>query len=186
MLKKILISLAALVVVFLVVAALQPNEYRVARTASISAPPAVVFAQLNDLHKWQEISPWAKLDPAAKNTFEGPAAGPGAVLAWTGNSEVGEGRMTITESRPNELIKMRLEFVKPFASTAITEFSFEPKGGQTAVTWTMSGQKNFISKAFCLFVNMDKCLGGQFEDGLANLKAAAESRSKPSAGVPQT
>lgn len=175
MIKKILIAFALIVVVFVVVAALQPPDFRVVRSATIAAPPAVVFAQVNDLHKFQAWSPWAKLDPAAKTSFEGPPAGTGAVFTWAGNHEVGEGRMTITESRPNELITFKLDFVKPFAGTSTAEWTFKPEGNQTAVTWSMSGKKNFISKAISLFMNMDQMIGGQFEKGLADLKALSEA-----------
>jgi hypothetical protein len=186
MLKFILVTVAGIIAVILVVAAMQPAEYRVVRTTSISAPADIVFAQLNDLRKWQEISPWAKLDPAAKNTFEGPVVGTGAALRWVGNSKVGEGRMTITESRPTDLLRMRLDFVKPFASTAMTEFTMKPNGNQTSVTWSMSGEKNFLSKAFCLFMNMDKMVGGQFEEGLANLKSLTEAASRQPAPPTRT
>jgi hypothetical protein len=178
MLKKILLVIVALVAVFLVVAAMQPAAYRVVRSATISAPPAVVFAQVNDFHAWQDFSPWAKLDPNAKNTYEGPRAGTGAAFAWEGNSEVGQGRMTITESKPNELIRMRLDFVKPMAGTSVTEFTFKPDGAKTLVTWTMSGENNFIGKVFCLVMNMDKTVGGQFEQGLANLDKLAAAAKK--------
>lgn len=179
MLKKILLGLAALIAVFLVVVALQPDEYRVTRAAAIAAAPERVFAQVNDFHNWEAWSPWAKLDPNAKATFEGPNSGEGAVFIWAGNSEVGEGRMTLTQSRPNDLIRIRLDFVKPMEGTSDVEFSFKPQGGdQTAVTWSMSGRNNFIGKAICLFMNQDKMLGGYFEKGLANLKAVVEGPRK--------
>src|SRR4029450_3509072 len=122
MLVKILVGLAALVVLLVVVVALQPSEFRITRTATVAAPASAVFAQVNDFHKWEAWSPWAKLDPNAKNTFEGPSAGEGACFRWAGNKNVGEGSMTITESRPNDLIRIRLEFLKPFAATNATEF----------------------------------------------------------------
>ncbi|MGI0029371.1 MAG: SRPBCC family protein [Nitrososphaera sp.] len=178
MLKKILIALAAIVVVFVAVVAMQPSEFRVARTATISAPAPVVFAQVNDFHKWEAWSPWAKLDPAAKATFEGPSAGPGAIFRWAGNDEVGEGSMTITESRPSDLIRIKLEFLKPFAATNTVEFTFKPEANQTAVTWSMAGKNNFIAKAVCLFMNMDKMVGGNFEKGLAQMKSAVEAAPK--------
>src|ERR1700676_1636756 len=108
MLKKILIALAAIVVVFLGIVALQPSDFRVVRAATLPAPPAAVFDQVNDFHNWEAWSPWAKLDPTAKNTFEGPSAGTGAIFKWAGNAEVGEGCMTITESHPNDLILIKL------------------------------------------------------------------------------
>ena len=175
MLIKIAAVLGVLIVIFLIAAAFQPSDFRVMRSTSISAPPAVAFAQINDLHRWQEISPYAKLDPAAKYTFEGPAAGTGASLAWAGNARIGAGRMTIIDSRRDELVRMKLEFVKPFTSTCEAEFTFKAGGGQTLVTWSMAGPKNFVSKAMGLVMNMDRMIGTQFEDGLASLKTKSEA-----------
>jgi uncharacterized protein YndB with AHSA1/START domain len=178
MLKKILIGIAAVIVLFVIIVALQPGQYRVTRSATIPAAPAIVFDHVNDLHMWDAWSPWAKLDPAMKTTFEGPQSGTGASYAWVGNKQVGEGKMSITESKANELVQLKLEFIKPFASTATTEFTFKPEGDQTSVTWSMAGDKNFISKAFCLFMNMDKMIGGDFEKGFAGLKAAVQVAAK--------
>ena len=178
MLTKILIGLAIVVILFLVIVALQPADYRVVRSGSVSAPPGVVFAQVNDFHKWEAWSPWAKLDPNAKNSFDGPAAGAGAGFAWAGNSKVGQGSMKIIESHPSDRILIKLDFIKPFASTADTLFTFAPEGSGTTVTWNMSGRKNFMSKAFCMFMSMDKMVGGDFERGLASLKAVTEAGEK--------
>ena len=181
-LKWMVAVLVAIVVVFVGVVAMQPSEFRISRSATISVPPGEVFAQVNDFHNWDAWSPWAKLDPAATNAFEGPSAGTGAKITWSGNDEVGEGTMTLTESRPNDLIRIQLDFVRPFEDTSTTEFTFKPEGDQTLVTWTMFGQQKFISKAVCLFINMDKMLGAQFEQGLANLKSVVEAASERSAG----
>jgi hypothetical protein len=178
--SKILIGIAALLGIFLVVVALQPAEFQVVRQASISAPPAAIFSEVNDFHRWNAWSPWAKLDPAMKQTHEGAASGQGAVYSWAGNSDVGEGRMTITESRPNELVRIKLDFLKPFEATNTTDFTFKPQGNQTLVTWTMAGEKNFISKAMCLFVDMDKMVGADFEKGLAALKSITEGVARKS------
>src|SRR5260370_37268993 len=158
MLKKLVISRAVIVLFFVVVVALQPSEYLVVGTAGISAPPAVVFAQIADFHKWEAWSPWAKLDPAAKNTFDGPPAGTGAVFAWEGNKKVGAGRMTITESHPDDPIKIKLECIKPYPSTATTEFTFKHEVNQTACTWSKTGEMNFLSKTICLSMNMYKMI----------------------------
>lgn len=179
MLKKILVVLALVVVGFVVVVLLQPAEFKVERSAVIDAPAPVVFEQLNDLHKWNDWSPWSKLDPNSKVTFDGPVAGVGAGFAWAGNNEVGEGHMTITESTPNELIRMKLEFVKPFEATSTTEFTLEPQGEGTKVTWSMSGRNNFMGKAVSLFMDCDKMVGDQFEQGFDNLKSVAKKSSQP-------
>ncbi len=175
MLVKILIALAVVVAGLVVVIALQPADFRVSRRATIAAPAPVVFAQVNDFHHWAAWSPWAKLDPAMKQTYEGAPAGAGAVYTWVGNREVGEGRMTIVESRASDLVRVRLDFVKPFAGTSVAEFTFRPEGDRTAVTWTMTGEKNFVAKAIHLVMNMDRMIGDQFDKGLAAMKTVAEA-----------
>jgi hypothetical protein len=181
---KLLIGLAVVIVVLAVVVALQPADFTVSRSVTIAAAPEAVFPHVNELKKWEPWNPWGKLDPAMKLTYEGPASGVGAAYAWVGNSEVGEGRMTITESRPDELIRCRLEFFKPMAATSHIEFSFRPEGSGSAVTWSMAGKNNFIAKAMCLFMSMDAMIGGQFEKGLASLKTTVESTPRNQASRP--
>lgn len=178
MIRKILLGLVAILGIFFLGAAFQPAEFGVTRSAVIAAPPTAVFEQINDLQNWNRWSPWARLDPNAKNTFEGPASGVGAAFGWAGNNQVGEGKMTITESRPPERVVMRLVFIKPFAATNTTEFSFKPEGNGTAVTWKMTGQNNFIGKCMSLVMDCDKMIGGQFEQGFTNLKAVVEPKAK--------
>jgi hypothetical protein len=171
----ILLALAFIAILFLVFIAGQPDEFKISRSAKISALPDKIFPHINDLHKWEAWSPWAKKDPACKNSYDGSPAGTSAVFAWAGNKKVGEGRMTITESRPGDLIRIKLEFLKPFKATNMAEFTFKSQGDQTVVTWSMSGKNNFFSKAFGLFVNCDKMVGGDFEKGLATMKSVTET-----------
>jgi uncharacterized protein YndB with AHSA1/START domain len=175
MLIRSIIALAAIVVVFGAVVAMQPSEFRVARSATIAASAPIVFAQVNDFKKWRTWSPYDRLDPAMKKTYEGAPAGTGASYAWIGNSQAGEGRATITESRPNDLIRIKLDFVKPFDGTAFAEFAFKPEGERTTVEWSLSGGNSFLAKAVHLFMDMDKMVGGQFEDGLTQLKSVVEA-----------
>ena len=177
MLKKILIALAVIVAVLLIIIALQPGYYHVERSTTVAAPPAVVFNQVNNLHNWDAWSPWAKLDPAMKVDFSGAQAGAGAIYHWSGNSKVGEGRMLIVESHPDQLVNIKLDFIRPFASTSIVEFTFKPQGNNTLVTWNMDGQKMFLTKLFSLFTSMDKMIGPDFERGLAQLKAISETNA---------
>jgi polyketide cyclase/dehydrase/lipid transport protein len=173
-LRNILIGFAALILVLIVIIAIQPSAYRVERTAKIAAPQADLFSQVNDFHKWDAWSPWAKLDPAAKITFAGPESGQGAVMNWAGNDKVGEGKITILESRPSDLVTIKVDFIKPFIGTNTSQFAFAPEGDQTIVTWTMSGERNFIAKAFCLAMNGEKMMGNDMEKGLAQMKSVAE------------
>lgn len=175
MLKKILLALAGALAILAAVVALRPAEYRVERSAAIAAPPAAVFAEVNDFRRWAAWSPWEKIDPAMKRTFEGPPSGVGAKYAWAGNKDVGEGRMTIVESVPGERIGIRIEFLKPFASAADVGFAFAPEAGGTRATWSMRGENDFVGKAFGLAFNMDAMIGADYERGLAAMKAVAEA-----------
>ena len=178
MLIKGLIGLAGVALALLGVVATRPSEFRVARSALIAAPASAVFAQVNDFHNWRAWNPWAKLDPALTEGYAGAPAGAGAVYTWAGNREVGEGRMTIIESRPHELIRIRLDFAKPFAGTSVGEFTFTPAGDQTEVTWSMTGTNNLMAKAIHLVVDMNRMIGGNFEKGLAAMKSVVESRKE--------
>lgn len=175
----IILALVFIAILLFVIVAGQPDDFKVTRSATISARPDGVFPQVNELKKWEAWSPWAKLDPNAKSTFEGPAAGAGAAMLWSGNNKVGQGKMTITESEPSHLIRLRLEFLRPFKATNTAEFRFAPEGGRTLVSWSMLGRNNLMSKVFSLLMDCDKMVGRDFEKGLASLKGVAES------GVPK-
>ena len=168
MLLYIALALIAAILLFVIVASFQPADFRVTRSATIATPPAVVFAQVNDFHKWEAWSPWAKMDPNAKGVYDGAASGEGAIYSWEGN-KVGAGRMTIIESRPVDFIKIKLEFLKPFKATNTAEFTFQAAGMQTEVSWSMYGKNNLMGKAMGLIVSCDKMCGDAFEKGLASL-----------------
>jgi hypothetical protein len=178
---KILLGFAVLIAVLAVFIATRPTDFHVSRSATMAAPPAAVFAQVNDFHNWEAWSPWTKLDPKATNRFEGPSAGEGAKFYWSGDSNVGEGSMTIVESKPNELVRIKLDFVRPIAGTSDAQFTLKPEGdNQTAVTWSMSGKNNFMAKAISLVMDCEKMVGDQFDEGLANIKAVVEgTANKP-------
>ena len=178
MLKTILIAIPIIVVGFIIIVAMQPSTYRVTRSVVIAAPQEAVFPHMNELKKWEAWNPWGKADPNMKLIYGGPTSGVGANYSWAGNNEVGEGRATITESRPSESVKYNMEFFKPMSASSEMEFTFKPQGNQTEVTVTVTGEKNFMTKAFCLFRSMDNMIGGKFEKAFADLKAIAESSVK--------
>lgn len=175
---KTFIVIGAVVVVAIVgvlaYAAMQPDTFRVQRQASIKAPPDKVFAFISDFHRWDAWSPWEKKDPAMKRTHGGAASGKGATYAWEGNKDVGQGRMEIADATPPSKLAIKLDFVKPFEAHNFVEFTLEPRGDSTNVTWAMSGASPFVAKVMGVFMSMDKMVGKDFEAGLANLKAAAE------------
>jgi len=156
--------------------ALQPDNFRIERRMTVDAAPWEVFAQVNDFHKWDDWSPWAKLDPDATVAFEGPRAGQGAVFKWAGNDKVGQGTMTLVTSKPGEFVRIDVEFVKPFEGKSTSEFTFRPQGDRTQVVWASYGPMTYLTKAMCLIRNMDKVLGPDMEKGLVQMKAVAEGR----------
>ncbi len=177
MFKKILTLFTALVVAFLVYVAMQPAGYRVSRSAEMAATPEAIFPHMNSLKKFDAWSPWAKLDPNAVMTYEGPDDGKGAIGKWKGNEEVGEGSMTIVGSTPPSDVKMQLDFIAPFPATADVAFSLKPAGDKTKVTWAMTGEHNFIMRAMCILMqhDVDQMIGEKYEEGLANLKKIVEA-----------
>jgi len=174
LIKKILLGLVAVIALILIVAAFQPSQFDVKRSLAIAATPAALFEQVNDHRKFAVWNPWMKLDPNVKTTYSGPATGVGAVSSWQGNSEVGAGSQTIIESKPGELVRERMDWKEPMEGTSTVDFTFKPEGGKTVMTWHMYGPNNYMGKVMCLFMSMDKMVGGQFEQGLANLKTLAE------------
>src|SRR5512146_2170299 len=174
MLKKIAIGVVVLVVALLGYAATRPDSFRVERSTSINAPPEKIFALINDLHRWQSWSPFEKKDPAMKRTLSGAPNGKGAMYEWDGNKEIGKGRMEITDASPPSRVTIQLDFVKPFEAHNVVDFTLEPRGDATNVTWTIQGPSPFISKVIGIFCNMDKMIGKDFETGLASLKTEAE------------
>ena len=183
MLKKLLIGVVVVLVAFVGFVATRPDTYHVERSAVVAAPPEAVFAALADFKTFPEWSPWAKRDPAMRTTLSSPSSGVGATYAWEGNNDVGKGKMTIVESTSPTKLRQKLEFLEPFASEADTGFEIKPEGTSSKVTWSMDGKANFMSKAMSVFMDMDKMIGKDFEDGLANLKRVVES-AKPAAAQP--
>lgn len=173
MLKKFAMGVLVIAAIVLLMAAMKPNTFSVTRSVTIAAPPEKITPLITDFHQWHVWSPWENLDPAMQRSFTGAPAGKGAVYAWTGNKDVGRGRMEITDAAPTRTT-IKLDFVEPFASSNVTEFALAPAAAGTTVTWTMTGPMLFVSKLMTVFVSMDALVGKDFDKGLAQLKAAAE------------
>ncbi|MBX9799033.1 MAG: SRPBCC family protein [Burkholderiaceae bacterium] len=174
MFKIIAIAVLVVIIAILVFATTKPDTFRVERTTTIKAPPEKIYPLINDFHSWTTWSPYEKKDPDMKRTHSGAASGQGAVYEWDGDKNVGKGRMEITESSPASRIVIKLDFLAPFEAHNTAEFTLQPQGDATQVTWSMYGPASYMSKLMSVFFNMDKMVGDDFAIGLANLKAAAE------------
>jgi uncharacterized protein YndB with AHSA1/START domain len=185
MVRTILLLLGAAVAVLCAVIALQPSTFVIERATEIAAPPEVVFSHLDSPRALDEWSPFVKMDPEQTLTYEGPERGVGAIENWKG-PQIGAGRLTITGIRPNEEVELRLEFLEPMKATNRALYTLTPADDGTRIAWRMEGTNNFVGKAASLVMNMDETVGGQFERGLADLKALAEADAKARAEQPVT
>ena len=175
MLRTLAIIAALVIAGILIYAATKPDHFSLERTAHIKAPPDKVFALIDDFHKWTAWSPYEKKDPAMKRSFSGAESGQGAGYAWDGDKNVGKGQMKILESTPPSKITIKLDFIEPFEAHNTAEFVLTPEADGTAVTWAIHGPQPYLSKIMCIFFDMDKMIGTDFEAGLADLKTLAES-----------
>lgn len=174
MIKKIAVVIVILIVAFLAYAATRPDTFRIQRQATIQAPPEKIFPLIDDFHQWRAWSPWENVDPDMRRTYSGPASGEGAVYGWEGNQDIGSGRMEIIEATPPSRVLIKLEFFEPFEAENRAEFTLQPEGDATRVTWAMDGTNNFVGKVLSVLIDMDSMVGEQFEIGLANMKKITE------------
>lgn len=178
MFKKIVYVILVVIVIFLGFVAMQPKDVEFSRSQKMQATSQAIYAEINDLRRWNAWSPWAKIDPLAKEEFEGADSGTGAVMRWSSqNSEVGVGSMTIVETRSNEFIRIKLDFEEPMSGTAYSEFLLTVEGDETIVKWSMiSNNRSLIEKAMGLFFDCEKIVGEMYSQGLLNLKSIVENR----------
>ena len=171
---RIVVLPALLLGAVLLYAASKPDIFRVERSRNIEAPPEKIFALINDFHKWPRWAPQDREDATMHRTFSGAERGVGAVSEWTSSGSAGRGRMAIIESAPGQKVSVQVDFVKPLAAHNINQFTLQPSGSTTRVTWGMQGTNLFMMKFMSVFVNMDRMAGKHFESGLEDLKVAAE------------
>lgn len=177
-LMYIAIALAILIAIVVGLAAMRPDTFRVQRSIDINAPADKIFPLINDYRNWGSWSPYEHVDPDMQRTFSGPPSGKGSVYEWRGNKNIGHGRMEILDTAPPSKVVIKLDFFSPFEAHNMAEFTMQPKdsaaNGTTNVTWAMHGPVPFMAKIIHMFMNMDRMVGGQFQQGLVSMKAVAE------------
>lgn len=174
----VLVGIAVLILALIAYASTKPDTARYVRSTTVAAAPESLFSQVIDLHKWDAWSPWAKLDPDMKVTYEGPESGPGSTYHWVSQKKnVGAGNMTITGAAAPRTVNVQVNFLKPFKGEGAITFTFDGGDSSTTVTWAMDSKNTLMSKIMSVFINMDKMIGADFDKGLAALKAVAEGRA---------
>lgn len=174
MFKIIAVAIVVLIAGVLILAATRPDTFSVQRTTSIKASPEKIFALIDDLHRFNTWNPYARKDPGMKLSYSGAASGKGAKFSFDGNRNVGQGSIEITDASPPHEVSMELHMTAPLETRNAIEFTLDPRGDVTSVTWAMHGPVSFPAKIIHLFFDMDRMVGGDFEAGLASLKAEAE------------
>lgn len=124
----------------------------------------------------EQWGPWKDMDPTATMAISGPEAGVGAKSTWSGGTRLGTGSATITESIPDAKVAIHIAYTQPGDMEQDSEYILQTSGSQTTVMWRVRGQNSFMARVMCIFVNMDKLVGGMFEMGLMKLKAIVEEK----------
>jgi hypothetical protein len=175
-LRRILYGLAIAIVVLAAIALFLPRQVHVERSIAVRAPPAAVFEIVNGFGRFNEYSPWFELDPNAKYTYEGPAAGVGARMSWASDDRgVGRGTQEIVKSDPPRTVQSRLEFGGDNA--AFATWTIQPAEGGSTVTWALDTDLGMNPVMRYMGLAFDHLIGRDYERGLAKLKTLAESPS---------
>lgn len=174
MFRKIVLGGVVVIALILGYAAIQSPDYQVSREIAIDAPAEKIFPYLNNSKLAEQWAPWLEIDPEAKMSYSGPDEGVGSVASWTGGKQLGTGSATIVDSVPNQRVSIKLAYTEPMTMTQDAEYVISPRDNQQVVTWIVKGQNSFFGRLMCLFVDMDKIVGGMFEKGLSNLKTLVE------------
>lgn len=179
MFLKITLTLLTILSLFILYVMTRPAGYEVERSLSVAAPAQALFEQVNDLRRFNSWNPFLKADPQVRLSYAGNENGVGAVNSWDGNSDIGAGSATIIESIPGRLVRMRMDWKRPLEGVATVEFRFNPTPEGTLVTWSMAGENGFLGKLLCVFTNIDRMCGPQFESGLAALAKTVGATGVP-------
>lgn len=172
----LLLFILAAIVIFLIVAALQSNDYVISREVSVRQPREKVFDYLRHIRNMEQYNKWVMTDPGKKTTFSGTDGRTGFVYAWdSNNKQAGKGEQEIKQLVPNEKIVLEIRFEKPFQGVSEAMLMTSAEGPeQTRVTYLFKGTKNFGMKIAHLLFNLEKVLGKDLDISLNNLKARLE------------
>ncbi len=175
MFKKILVGLVLVIGLLSVYVALQSSHFEITREMQMNASADRIFPYINNSRKANDWMPWKDSDPKVQMSYSGPEEGVGSISTWDSEGQMGTGKAEVVESIPNKSVKTQLTYTKPMEMSQLAEISLAPQANGTVVRWTVTGENTFIGRFVCMFMNMDKMVGGEFEKGLAKLKGMVEA-----------
>jgi hypothetical protein len=170
---NLLVALLAVVGTIIFIASRRPDQFRAARSLSIAAPPTRLHGLIDNLRQMNTWNPYALRDTSGSGTYSGPNAGPGATFHFSGPKS-GSGSISVIDSTPSKVV-MRLLMTKPISGDNQVEFTLKPEGHATEVTWAMQGKQSLAGKVVSLFIDCERMMARDFDEGLANLKVIAET-----------
>lgn len=170
------LALVGIIALLLIIALFVNGNYSIEREVTINKPKQDVFDFVKYLKNQNQFSVWAKIDPAMKTEFRGEDATVGFVSAWDSeNKKAGKGEQKIIGIKPGERIDYEIHFIKPFESTDFAFMEFKAiSDSATNVKWAFKGEMKFPMKLMLLFMNMEKMLAPDLQNGLNNLKGILE------------
>lgn len=174
-LKKILLGIVFLIVLILIIGIFVKKEYSVERSIVVNKPKQEVFTYIRSLKNQNEFSPWAQKDPNMKKEYHGTEGTVGSISTWDGNKEVGKGEQEITKIDEGNRVDFALRFIEPMEGNGTAYMTTEQAAeNQTTVKWGFEGKMGYPMNTMLLFMDMDKMMGPDLEQGLANLKQIME------------
>jgi hypothetical protein len=175
--KRILLGVAALIVLVLVVALFVPGEYTVERSTEVSRSKTDVFSYVSHIRNQEKYSVWTMADPNLALTYTGEDGKLGFITAWESKMEdVGKGEQEIVKIKDGESVETALRFYKPWEGNASASFVTEQSGpDKTLVKWSFNGKMPYPMNIMLLFTDLDSFLGKDLQQGLDNLKRNLES-----------
>jgi uncharacterized protein YndB with AHSA1/START domain len=176
MLKKTALAFVVLIVLFLGYVSTRESSFRYERSGVINAPADKIFPYISQFRLGEKWSPYEKVDPNLKKTFKGTDGQVGSIMEFDGNMEAGSGQLELLNLVPNESVDIKLTMTKPMFAENLIQYRLTPEAGGTRFTWTMSGDGGFMTKLMTVFIDCEKMIGGQFTQGIENLKTVVESQ----------
>lgn len=172
-------SIAVVLVVFLVYVSTRDGNFKYERSGVIEAPVDQIFPYISNFQLGKEWSPYEQKDPNLKRTFKGNDGQVGSVMEFSGNSEAGSGSLEILKLVPNELVEIKLIMTAPIRAENLIQYRLTPEGTGTRFTWVMSGNGGFLGKLINVIMDCEKMVTKDFALGIENLKRVVESKKNP-------
>ncbi len=170
-------AIGGLIVLVLLLAAVTRKDYNLERSIVVDKNLEDTYHFISSIETQDSWSKWANLDPNMKKQYIGTDRTVGFISKWdSDHKNVGSGEQEIKKLVPNEKVETEMRFLKPFKSVAHGYFTTTAVNeNQTKVAWGFKARMPYPFNLMMVMMNMEKMLGNDFEEGLANMRKKIES-----------